>query len=109
MKQINLIELSSYLSKIYKEIGFYYSNEPCDWMDDIRNMESNAEEISEDINVDGDGKILKEYNTPIYKNGDCIRPCVYFEHTYLKDGTVKTNYYLSTYDYYKYIKVLSNL
>ena len=67
MKQVNLLELSSYLSEIYKEIGYYYSNEVSDWIDDIRNMENNAEEINEDINIDGDGEILKEYNIPLYK------------------------------------------
>ena len=109
MRQVNLLELSTYLSQIYKEIDYYYSNEVSDWMDDIRNMENNAEEINEDINIDGDGELLKEYNTPIYKGGNCIRPCVYFKYTYLKDGTVDTSYYLPNYDYYKYIKVLSNL
>lgn len=109
MRQVNLIELSSYLSQIYKEINLYYSNEVSDWIDDIRNMENNAEEISEDINVDGNGEILKEYNRPIYKHDGCIRPCIYFKETYLNDGTVDTYYYLPTYDYYKYIKTLSNL
>lgn len=94
MRQVDLLELSTYLSSIYKEIGYYYSNEPCDWMDDIRNMENNAEEIQEDINVNGDGEILKEYNTPIYKDDKCVRPCVYFKYTYLKNGTVDTTCYL---------------
>jgi hypothetical protein len=104
MKQVNLLELSTYLSSIYKEIGYYYSNEVSDWMDDIRNMENNAEEINEDINVDGNGEMLKEFNFPIYKGDKCIRPCIYFKETYLNDGTVETLYYLSTYDYNKYIK-----
>lgn len=104
MKQVNLLELSTYLSSIYKEIGYYYSNEVSDWMDDIRNMENNADEIREDINVDGNGEILKEFNFPIYKGDRCIRPCIYFKEIYLNDGTVDTCYYLSNYDYYKYIK-----
>ena len=104
MKQINSIELSTYLSNIYKGIGYFYSNEPCDWLDDIRNMEENAEEIKKHININGDDETLKEFNFPIYKGDRCVRPCVYFKHTYLKDGTVETNYYLSNYDYNKYIK-----
>lgn len=104
MKQVNLVELSSYLSEIYKEIGYYYSNEVSDWINDIRNMEDNAEEIKEDINIDGDGEILKEYNIPLYAGDKCIRPCVYFKDTFSKDGTVDTCYYLTNYDYYKYIK-----
>lgn len=104
MKEVNLIELSSYLSKIYKEIGYYYSNEPCDWMDDIRNMEENADELHAYVNKDGEDETLKEFNFPIYKGDKCVRPCVYFKYTYLNDGTVYTSYYLSNYDYNKYIK-----
>lgn len=104
MRQVNLLELSTYLSQIYKEIGYYYSNEVSDWMDDIRNMKNNAEEIKEDINSNGEGEILKEFNFPIYKGDKCVRPCIYFKEIYLNDGTVDIQYYLSNYDYNKYIK-----
>lgn len=83
MKRVNYVELCTYLSNVYKEsTNTYYSNEPSDWLDDLMNYESNATYLGTTNN----GQV-ENYEVDDIKYIDVV-----------------SNFYLSSYNYRKYVK-----
>lgn len=86
-KKVSVNQLAVYLSKVYANLyNEWYSQEVDDWLDDIREIENNANEI--DIN-------FYIYDNIIYnKKGESERLTIGFEYIYFDDGTVDIEYYL---------------
>ena len=86
-KKVNLDELYKYLAgtftKLYNQGYLQYTN---DWLDDIREMENNANETADSFYI---------YDNIIYnKNGESERVTIGFKYIYFEDGTVDIEYYL---------------
>lgn len=104
MKRVNLIELCTYFSNVYKEAtGKYYSNELSDWLDDIERYENNATYLGstnggkvENYEVD-DMEYIKD-------TGKMLRINFNIDYITTPSGEVVSNFYLSNYDFRKYVK-----
>ena len=86
-KKVNLDELYKYLAgtftKLYHQV---YLQDTNDWLDDIREMENNANEIADSFYI---------YDNIIYnKQGESERLTIGFKYVYFDDGTVDVEYYL---------------
>lgn len=104
MKRVNLVELCTYLSNVYKECtNTYYSNEPSDWLDDLRQYENNATYLgsSDDGQVENYEVDDIEY---IRDTGKCLRISFNIDYITTPSGEVVSNFYLNDYDYRKYVK-----
>lgn len=104
MKRVNLVELCTYLSNVYKETtNTYYSNEPSDWLDDLRNYENNAIYLGSS----NDGQV-ENYEVDdvefIHDTGEMLRINFNIDYITTSSGEVVSNFYLSDYDYRKYVK-----
>ena len=86
-KKVNLDELYKYLAgtftKLYNQAYLQYAS---DWMDDIREMENNANEI--------DGNLYVYDNLFYNKKGESERVTIGFKYITFDDGTVDVEYYL---------------
>lgn len=104
MKRVNLIELCTYFANVYKEAtDTYYSNEPSDWLDDLRNYENNATYLGSST----DGKIENyEVNdiSFIKETGKCFRISFNIDYIGTSYSQIVSNFYLSDYDFRKYVK-----
>ena len=100
MRQVDGMELCTYLANVHKEVfNKYYSNDFCDWLDTIEQYESNANLISEDNNV----CIYEVDEIGFNKKGECYRISFLIKNITIND-TVNTSFYLSNYDYERYVK-----
>ena len=86
-KKVNLSQLTVYLSKVYAKLyNKWYSQDVNDRLDDIREMENNANETADSFYI---------YDSTIYnKNGESERVTIAFKYIYFEDGTVDIEYYL---------------
>lgn len=104
MRRVNLVELCTYFSNVYKEAtNTYYSNEPSDWLDDLRNYENNATYLG----CTNDGKVENyRVNTIecINKMGKALRINFDIDYITTPSGQVVSNFYLSDYDFKKYVR-----
>lgn len=100
MRQVDGVELCTYLANVHKEVfDEYYSNEFSDWIDTIRQYESNANLISEE----GNTCIYEVDEVGFNKKGECYT--ISFELKYITiNDTVNTQFYLSNYNYERYVK-----
>ena len=86
-KKVNLDELYKYLAttftKLHNKVYLQYAS---DWLDDIREMENNANETDNNFYV---------YDNIFYnKQGESERLTIGFKYIYFDDGTVDVEYYL---------------
>ena len=86
-KKVNLYELYEYLAttftKLHHQVYLQYAN---DWMEEIREMENNANETNDNFYV---------YDNIIYnKQGESERLTIGFKYIYFDDGTVDVEFYL---------------
>ena len=86
-KKVNLDELYKYLSatftKLHNQVYLQYAS---DWLDDIREMENNANETDSNFYI---------YDNIIYnKKGESERVTIGFKYITFDDGTVDVEYYL---------------
>lgn len=86
-KKVTIDELYKHLAttftKLYNMVYLQYTS---DWMEEIREFESNANLIDNDFYV---------YDNLFYnKKGECERLTIGFKYVYFDDGTVDIEYYL---------------
>lgn len=86
-KKVNIDELYNHLAstftKLYNKVYLQYAS---DWMDEIREFESNATLIDNNFYI---------YDNLFYnKNGESERLTIGFKYIYFDDGTVDIEYYL---------------
>ena len=86
-KKVSINQLAVYLSKVYSKLeNKCYSQDVNDWLDDIREMENNANEIDDNLYV---------YDITIYnKQGESERLTIGFKYITFDNGTVDVEYYL---------------
>lgn len=104
MRRVNLIELCTYFSNVYKETtNTYYSNEPSDWLDDLRNYENNATYLGTTNNGQVENYKVNDVSF-IKETGKCFRISFNIDYITTASGQVVSNFYLSDYDFRKYVK-----
>ena len=86
-KEVSANQLAIYLSNVYSKLeNKWYSQDVNDWLDDIREIENNANEIDGNLYV---------YDSTIYnKKGESERLTIGFKYITFDDGTVDIEYYL---------------
>ena len=86
-KKVSINQLAVYLSKVYANLyNKWYSQDVNDWLDNIREFESNANEI--------DGNLYVYDNLFYNKQGESERVTIGFKYITFDDGTVDVEYYL---------------
>lgn len=86
-KKVSINQLAVYLSNVYSKLyNKWYSQDTNDWMDDIREMENNANKMDDNFYI---------YGNIIYnKKGESERLTIGFKYITFDDGTVDVEYYL---------------
>ena len=86
-KKVSINQLAVYLSNVYSKVeNKLYSQDVNDWLDDIREMENNANET--------DGNFYVYDNLFYNKQGESERLTIGFKYIKFEDGTVDVEYYL---------------
>lgn len=86
-KKVSINQLVVYLSNVYSKLeNKWYSQEVNDWLDDMREIENNANEIDNNLCI---------YDNVIYnKQGESERLTIAFKYITFDDGTIDVEYYL---------------
>lgn len=86
-KKVSINQLAVYLSNTYSKLeNKWYSQDVNDWLDNIKEFESNASETNNKLYV---------YDNIIYnKQGESERLTIGVKYIYFEDGTVDIEYYL---------------
>ena len=86
-KNVSITQLTIYLSNVYSRLkNKWYSQDVNDWLDDIREIENNANETADSFYI---------YDSMIYnKKGESERLTIAFKYITFNDGTVDVEYYL---------------
>ena len=86
-KKVSVNKLTIYLSNVYSNLeNKWYSQDVNDWLDNIKEFESNASETDGGLYV---------YDNIIYnKQGESERLTIGVKYIYFDDGTVDIEYYL---------------